>query len=101
MTNSIAERDNQTILNITTACLLEAGLPPCVWPTAIECASHLMNIEHDDDDDDHDDDDESAWSKLHGKEFSGQTITLGAKVFFQPNPVRTHDQKHKFDPNAK
>ena len=42
----------------------------------------------------------SAWCKLHGKEFEGEAIPLGAHVYFKPNKVRNHDQSHKFDPDA-
>ena len=42
----------------------------------------------------------SAWCKLHGKEFEGEAIPLGAHVYFKPNKLRHHDQSHKFDPDA-
>ena len=48
-TNSIAERTNQFILTATSTCLLEAGLPPCFWRTAILCVCHLLNVEPNDD----------------------------------------------------
>ena len=67
-TNSIAERTNQLILTATTTCLLEAGLPPCFWRTAILCVCHLLNVEPNDDE-------LSAWCKLHGSEFAGK-LTL-------------------------
>ena len=57
-TNSIAERTNQFILTATSTCLLEAGLPPCFWRTAILCVCHLLNVEPNDDE-------LSAWCKLH------------------------------------
>ena len=43
--NSLAERNNQFMMLTTSTCLLEAGLPPCFWPFAVECVSHLLNIE--------------------------------------------------------
>ena len=45
--NSLAERNNQFIVTTTTTttCLLEAGLPPCFPNHAVECVSHLLNIE--------------------------------------------------------
>ena len=61
-TNSIAERTNQFILTATSTCLLEAGLPPCFWRTAILCVCHLLNVEPNDDE-------LSAWCKLHGSDF--------------------------------
>ena len=72
-TNSIAERTNQFILTATSTCLLEAGLPPCFWKTAILCVCHLFNVEPNDDE-------LSAWCKLHGSEFAGKLIPYGARV---------------------
>ena len=43
--NSLAERNNHCVMTTTTTCLLEAGLPPCFWNHAVECVSHLLNIE--------------------------------------------------------
>ena len=73
--NSLAERNNQFIMMTTATCLLEAGLPPCFWSYAVECVSHLLNIEEGEDG-------VSPWYKLHGKEFHGEKIPFGAKVFF-------------------
>ena len=56
--NSLAERNNQFMMLTTSTCLLEAGLPPCFWPFAVECVSHLLNIEKLSDG-------SSAWLKLH------------------------------------
>ena len=68
--NSLAERSNQFLLVATTTCLLEAGIPPCLWRYAIWCVSHLLNIEPNDQE-------VSAWCKLHGEEFrSGPWYTL-------------------------
>ena len=36
-TNSIIERSNQLIVGSVTACLIEAGLPPCYWSHAAPC----------------------------------------------------------------
>ena len=72
-TNSIAERTNQFILTATSTCLLEAGLPPCFWRTAILCVCHLLNVEPNDDE-------LSAWCKLHGTDFAGKLIPYGARV---------------------
>ena len=72
-TNSIAERTNQFILTATSTCLLEAGLPPCFWRTAILCVCHLLNVEPNDDE-------LSAWCKLHGSDFAGKLIPYGARV---------------------
>ena len=68
-TNSIAERTNQFILTATSTCLLEAGLPPCFWRTAILCVCHLLNVEPTDDE-------LSAWCKLHGSDFAGKRHSL-------------------------
>lgn len=76
--NSLAEGNNQFIMTTTTPCLLEAGLPPCFWNHAVECVSHLLNIEGGEDE-------KSPWFKFHGKEFHGEKIPFGAKVFFMPN----------------
>ena len=89
--NSLAERNNQFIMTTTTTCLLEAGLPPCFWNHAVECVSHLLNIEGGEDE-------KSPWFKLHGKEFHGGKIPFGAKVFFMPSSQGRVLQKHKFDP---
>ena len=92
-TNSIAERTNQFVIGTTTTCLLEAGLPPCFWRTAIECVCHLLNVEPGDDG-------LSAWCHMHGKEFQGNMIPYGAKVYFKPSGARGIEQDHKFDPKA-
>ena len=91
--NSLAERNNQFMMLTTSTCLLEAGLPPCFWPFAVECVSHLLNIEKLSDG-------SSAWLKLHKSEFPGMVIPLGAKVFFKPSDARERDQDHKFDPKS-
>ena len=72
-TNSIAERTNQFILTATSTCLLEAGLPPCFWRTAILCVCHLLNVKPNDDE-------LSAWCKLYGSDFAGKLIPYGARV---------------------
>eukprot|EP00435_Cladocopium_sp_Y103_P034429 s953_g8.t2 len=92
-TNSIAERTNQFILTTTCTCLLEAGLPPCFWRTAIQCVCHLLNTEPNDDE-------ISAWCKLHGSEFKGKLIPYGALVNYKPPATRDVNQSHKFDPDA-
>ena len=58
-TNSLAERNNQFVIATTTTCLLEAGLPACVWKFAIRCVCHLLNVEAGEDE-------LRAWCKLHG-----------------------------------
>ena len=57
---SLTERNNQFTMTTTTTSLLEAGLPPCFWNHAVECVSHLLNIESAEDE-------KSPWFKLHGK----------------------------------
>ena len=88
-TNSIAERTNQFILTATSTCLLEAGLPPCFWRTAILCVCHLLNVEPNDDE-------LSAWCKLHGTDFAGKLIPYGARVNYKPPKTREAGQLHKF-----
>ena len=80
--NSLAERNNQFIMTTTTTCL-EAGLPPCFWNHAVDCLSHLLNIEGGEDE------------KAHGSNF-----TEGAKFFFMPSSQGRMLQKHKFDPKG-
>ena len=92
-TNSIAERTNQFILTATSTCLLEAGLPPCFWRTAILCVCHLLNVEPNDDE-------LSAWCKLHGTEFAGKLIPYGARVNYKPPKTREAGQLHKFGPDS-
>ena len=92
-TNSIAERTNQFILTATSTCLLEAGLPPCFWRTAILCVCHLLNVEPNDDE-------LSAWCKLHGSEFAGKLIPYGARVNYKPPKTREAGQLHKFGPDS-
>ena len=36
-TNSLAERNIQFLINATSTCLLEAGLPACYWTFAVVC----------------------------------------------------------------
>ena len=78
--NSIAERTNQFILTATSTCLLEAGLPPCFWRTAILCVCHLLNA--------------------HGSEFAGKLIPYGARVNYKPPKTREAGQLHKFGPDS-
>ena len=92
-TNSIAERTNQFILTATSTCLLEAGLPPCFWRTAILCVCHLLNVEPSDRD-------LSAWCKLHGSDFAGKLIPYGARVNYKPPKTREAGQLHKFGPDS-
>ena len=92
-TNSIAERTNQFILTATSTCLLEAGLPPCFWRTAILCVCHLLNVEPNDDE-------LSAWCKLHGADFAGKLIPYGARVNYKPPKTREAGQLHKFGPDS-
>ena len=92
-TNSIAERTNQFILTATSTCLLEAGLPPCFWRTAILCVCHLLNVEPNDDE-------FSAWCKLHGSDFAGKLIPYGARVNYKPPKTREAGQLHKFGPDS-
>ena len=92
-TNSIAERTNQFILTATSTCLLEAGLPPCFWRTAILCVCHLLNVEPNDDE-------LSAWCKLHGSDFAGKLIPYGARVNYKPPKTREAGQLHKFGPDS-
>ena len=92
-TNSIAERTNQFILTATSTCLLEAGLPPCFWRTAILCVCHLLNVEPNDDE-------LSAWCKLHGTDFAGKLIPYGARVNYKPSKTREAGQLHKFGPDS-
>ena len=92
-TNSIAERTNQFILTATSTCLLEAGLPPCFWRTAILCVCHLLNVEPNDDE-------LSTWCKLHGTDFAGKLIPYGARVNYKPPKTREAGQLHKFGPDS-
>ncbi len=82
-TNSLAERNNQTIITKTIACLLEAGLPPCYWSFAGPCLCLLMNTDRSAG--------ESAWFKTHGSEFPGLRLPLGCKVSFKPSPTKGED----------
>ena len=45
VTNSLAERNIQFLVTAATTCLLEAGLPACYWTFAVNCVSHLLNID--------------------------------------------------------
>ena len=80
--NSIAERTNQFVLDTTSTCLLQAGLPASYWPYAINCVTHNLNIE--------DVEGESSWMRMCGDRFGGKAIPFGAKVFFKPTDTREH-----------
>ncbi|WP_288992891.1 hypothetical protein [uncultured Marinobacter sp.] len=75
-TNAMAERNNQTIVTKTVACLLEAGLPPCYWSFAGPCWCILFNTDCTYG--------ESPWFKTHGSEFKGLRLPLGCKVTYKP-----------------
>ena len=44
-TNAIIERTNQIIKGGTTACLLQAGFPPCFWSVACKCFCTNYNFQ--------------------------------------------------------
>ena len=92
VTNSLAERNIQFLVGAAATCLLEAGLPACYWTFAVQCVSHLLNVE--------DLEGGSAWYKMHKEHFSGPKIPLGAKVIFKPSDARDRAQKSKFDPKG-
>ena len=85
--------DKPIILTATSTCLLEAGLPPCFWRTAILSVCHLLNVEPNDDE-------LSAWCKLHGSDFAGKLIPYGARVNYKPPKTREAGQLHKFGPDS-
>eukprot|EP00435_Cladocopium_sp_Y103_P040038 s2308_g10.t2 len=91
--NSLAERNNQTVIVTAKTCLLQAGLPPCFWRAALECLCQLLNIEKVNDD-------FSAWNKLHDEDFDGEAIPFGALVDFKPSGARSVSQSHKFGPDS-
>ena len=88
--NSIAERTHQFVLDTTSTCLLQAGLPASYWPYAINCVTHNLNIE--------DVEGESSWMRMCGDRFGGKAIPFGAKVFFKPTETREPTYGGKFDP---
>ena len=90
--NSIAERTNQFVLDTTSTCLLQAGLPASYWPYAINCVTHNLNIE--------DVEGESSWMRMSGERFRGKAIPFGAKVFFKPTETREPTYGGKFDPKG-
>jgi transposase InsO family protein len=45
-TNALAERIVQDITNGSSAALLQAGLPPCYWPFAVQPYCVLDNTNH-------------------------------------------------------
>ena len=84
VTNSLAERNIQSLVTATTTCLLEAELPACYWTFAVTCVSDLLNIEELEDG--------SAWQKMHKEKFKGAMIPFGAKVTFKPSDARSRSQ---------
>ena len=90
--NSIAERTNQFVLDTTSTCLLQAGLPASYWPYAINCVTHNLNIE--------DVEGESSWMRMCGDRFGGKAIPFGVKVFFKPTETREPTYGGKFDPKG-
>ena len=60
VSNCLAERNNQDILNMTKPALCQAGLPACCWPYAAPHACFMENTHWEDGK-------ESPWSKTHKK----------------------------------
>jgi hypothetical protein len=82
-TNAIAERTVQDITNGSSASLLQAGLPPCFWPFAVQTYCILDNTNRENG--------ESAWFRTHGVEFPGERFPLGCKVVFKPSSMQNNE----------
>ena len=92
--NSMIERANQIILGGTTACLIQAGLPPCYWSYAAPtfCANYNAHGVSGG---------ESHWRLTHGEDFPATVIPFGAKVVYTPAPSVRRLAAEKFDPKAR
>ena len=94
VSNAIAERNNQDILNMAKPALCRAGLPACCWPFAAPHACFMENTHWEDGR-------ESAWAKTHRKgEFTGPKVPFGARVWFKPSETRLGDVPGKWEPDS-
>ena len=91
VTNAIAERNNQDILNGARCALAIAGLPACCWPYAAPHYCMMVNTTFEDGV-------ESPWSLTHKRvEFPGLSIPFGAEVMFKPSGTRPADLPGKWE----
>ena len=77
----LAERNNHFIMTTTATCLLVAGLPPCFWNHAVECVSHLLNIEGGEDE-------KSPWFKPSRKGIPWRKDSIGCQSFLHAEQPR-------------
>ena len=89
--NAIIERANQLLIGGVSTSLLEAGLPHCYWPWAMECWCVNWNTNDVPDQ-------MSPWEMTHGKKFEGKRLPFGCLVYFKPSPNR--DDTLKFGPKG-
>ena len=70
--NSMIERTNQIIKGGTTACLLQAGLPPCYWSFACKCFCVNYNFQGPTS--------TAPWGMLHKAKHDKQIFPFGCLV---------------------
>ena len=91
VTNAIAERNNQDILNGARCGMGAAGLPACCWPYAGPPYCLMVNIAYDQGA-------ESPWPLTHKNgEFKGLRVPFGTEALFMPSETPPSDLPGKWE----
>ena len=77
-TNAVAERTVRRVAEGVRTLLLQAGLPPCCWPWAMEYFSTAWNT--------HERGGSSPWFDRHQQHFRGKKVPFGCLVDYLPSP---------------
>ena len=84
-TNGVAERAVREVMEGTRCALLQAGMPPGLWPYAMRHFSTAYNLLVDEDG-------SSPWLRRHGSEFPALRLPFGCLVDFIPEQVGPEDR---------
>ena len=89
VTNSIAERANQDVLQGARCLLEQAGLPKCFWPFAAPYYCLMESLTYNNQG-------ESIYKKWTGRSFEAKIIPFGALVKYIVPDTRKHEQPGKW-----
>ena len=95
--NGLIERCNQDALGMTRAALYTSGHPHCFRPYACQAVCFNEGVDHSRG--------ESAWFKMHGREFDGTVLPFGCAVYIKEHgsreqSKRPHEKQRKWDPRG-
>ena len=91
---SFVEREIRQMLEGARSNLVQAGMPLCMWPMAMQHFAIAVNANPQLSGGD------SPWSLRFGAEFDGMRIPFGAKVLFWNNPDRADNTAGKLSPTS-